>query len=45
MLIEMENVSFRRDQKTILGDINWQVENGQHWAILGMNGEIGRAHV
>lgn len=38
MLIEMENVSFRRDQKTILGDINWQVENGQHWAILGMNG-------
>lgn len=38
MLIEMENVGLKRDHKKILEDINWKVEAGEHWAILGMNG-------
>lgn len=38
MLIEMENVFLKRDDKTIVKDVNWKVEKGQHWAILGMNG-------
>lgn len=38
MLIEMNNVGFKRDGKTILEGINWKVSEGEHWAILGMNG-------
>ncbi|MNM88938.1 putative ABC transporter ATP-binding protein YlmA [compost metagenome] len=36
--IEMNQVSWYRDGKAVLKDINWQVEEGQHWAILGLNG-------
>jgi iron complex transport system ATP-binding protein len=38
MLIEMDNVYLERSGKTIIRDMNWKVESGQHWAILGMNG-------
>lgn len=38
MLIEMQNVCLKRDNKMILEDINWEVKSGEHWAILGMNG-------
>ncbi|HEU5139928.1 MAG TPA: ABC transporter ATP-binding protein [Bacillales bacterium] len=38
MLIEMENVSLKREDKLIVRNINWKVDAGQHWAILGMNG-------
>lgn len=38
MLIDMRNVHFRRKTNTIIEDVSWQVESGQHWAILGMNG-------
>ncbi|MGM8364543.1 ABC transporter ATP-binding protein [Virgibacillus sp. W0181] len=38
MVIDMKNVSWKRTGKTILTDINWQVEKGQHWAVLGLNG-------
>jgi len=37
-IITMQDVSWRRDRKTILQDINWEVTGGQHWAILGLNG-------
>lgn len=37
-IITMQDVSWRRDRKTILHDINWEVSGGQHWAILGLNG-------
>src|SRR5690625_222864 len=37
-IITMQDVSWRRDGKTILEDINWEVTNGQHWAVLGLNG-------
>ncbi|MEK5032266.1 ABC transporter ATP-binding protein [Paenibacillus sp. FSL R7-0302] len=38
MIISLENVSWRREQTMILQDMNWQVEKGQHWCIVGLNG-------
>ena len=37
-LIRLENVSLDRQGKTLLSDLNWTVEKGQTWAILGLNG-------
>ena len=37
-LIRLENVSLARQGKTLLSDLNWTVEKGQTWAILGLNG-------
>lgn len=37
-VIEMEDVSWRREGKEILHNINWQVNKGDHWAVLGLNG-------
>ncbi|MEW9122427.1 MAG: ABC transporter ATP-binding protein [Thermotaleaceae bacterium] len=38
MVIELKEVSFIRDKKYILKDVNWSVSPGEHWAILGLNG-------
>lgn len=37
-LISMKNLSFNRQGRTLLKNLNWQVEKGQTWAILGLNG-------
>src|SRR5699024_4899210 len=37
-IIKMKDVSWRREGKEILHDINWQVNKGEHWAVLGLNG-------
>lgn len=37
-VIDLQSVSWRRQQENILSDINWCVEKGEHWAILGLNG-------
>ena len=37
-LIRLENVSLVRQGKTLLSELNWTVEKGQTWAILGLNG-------
>ncbi|MEW9675242.1 ABC transporter ATP-binding protein [Lentibacillus sp. L22] len=37
-IVEMQNVSWKRQGETILSDINWQVTKGEHWAVLGLNG-------
>ncbi|WP_255507970.1 ABC transporter ATP-binding protein [Lysinibacillus sp. BW-2-10] len=37
-LINLENILLYRNGTTILHDVNWSVEQGQHWAILGLNG-------
>ena len=34
-LIRLENVSLTRQGKTLLSNLNWTVEKGQTWAILG----------
>lgn len=38
LIVELKNVSILRNYKYILKDINWKIERGQHWAILGLNG-------
>ena len=37
-LLAIEDVIVRRANRTILGPINWSVEDGQRWVILGPNG-------
>lgn len=37
-IIEVEHVTLCRGDKTILHDVCWAVERGQHWALLGANG-------
>ncbi len=37
-MFTFENVDFFRDHSTILSSINWKVNKGENWAILGLNG-------
>src|SRR5699024_1445456 len=37
-VVDMKNVSWRRDGKEILSNINWKIKPGEHWAVLGLNG-------
>ena len=36
--ITLENVTLSRQNKTLLKDITWKVNKGEHWAILGLYG-------
>jgi len=38
MVIEMDNISCLLNSKYVLHDINWKINQGEHWAILGLNG-------
>ncbi|UOQ44217.1 ABC transporter ATP-binding protein [Halobacillus salinarum] len=38
MVVELENVSLRRGDRWILKNINWHIEQGEHWVLLGLNG-------
>jgi iron complex transport system ATP-binding protein len=38
MIIDISNVSWDREQKTVLRHMNWQVNDGEHWCLLGLNG-------
>jgi iron complex transport system ATP-binding protein len=37
-VIELENVSFIRQGWAILSGVNWRIEAGQRWALMGANG-------
>ncbi|MEX2578595.1 MAG: ATP-binding cassette domain-containing protein [Verrucomicrobiales bacterium] len=37
-VFEMENVTVQRGGKKILDGIDWRVERGQHWVVVGGNG-------
>jgi len=37
-IIELNNVSWWADNKEILHGIDWSINKGEHWAILGLNG-------
>ena len=37
-IIHYENVTFRRDGKIILDGIDWHINEGENWALLGLNG-------
>lgn len=34
----MTDVSWSRNKKQILKDINWTIKQGEHWVVLGLNG-------
>lgn len=36
--IHFDSVSFVRNNRTILKDIDWSVDRGTHWVVLGANG-------
>ncbi len=36
--LEMNNVSWKRGGKYILRNIDWKVNRGEHWAVIGLNG-------
>lgn len=38
MIIEVKNVSITRDSVYLLKDVNWKINKGEHWAVLGLNG-------
>jgi iron complex transport system ATP-binding protein len=37
-VIVMNNVSWKRENELIVDQMNWQVAQGEHWAVLGLNG-------
>ncbi|MEX2785331.1 ABC transporter ATP-binding protein [Streptococcus sp. H49] len=37
-VISLKNVSLIRQNQTLLKNLNWTVERGQTWAVLGLNG-------
>jgi iron complex transport system ATP-binding protein len=37
-LITCEDVGYHQQGTDILADINWQIDRGQHWSVLGPNG-------
>src|SRR5262245_58534317 len=37
-ILSVSNLIVRRGSTVILNDVNWRVEPGQHWVILGANG-------
>lgn len=38
MVVHMDNVSLKREGKSILSNINWNIEKGEHWILFGLNG-------
>lgn len=37
-VVQVREVTFYRKQRTILSDIDWRIETGRHFALLGANG-------
>ncbi|MCF0155159.1 MAG: ATP-binding cassette domain-containing protein, partial [Veillonella sp.] len=37
-ILHYEDITFRRDGKEILKGVNWHVNKGENWALLGLNG-------
>lgn len=37
-MIQLENVTVKRNGKILLKEINWNIDKGEHWSIIGLNG-------
>jgi iron complex transport system ATP-binding protein len=37
-VISLKNIVWHRNGKDILKNVSWDVQNGEHWALLGLNG-------
>ena len=38
ILLRLQNATVRRPEGVVLQGLNWSLENGQHWVVLGENG-------
>lgn len=38
VVLDLMNVTLQRDDALILQNINWQIEQGEHWVLYGLNG-------
>jgi len=38
MIIDINEVSWEREEKQVLNGLSWNVKQGEHWCILGLNG-------
>ncbi|MBT2571296.1 ABC transporter ATP-binding protein [Planococcus sp. ISL-110] len=38
MVLALEGVTRRRDDKLLLDGVDWQVQKGEHWVLYGLNG-------
>lgn len=38
MVLHLQDVSLRREEKWILQHIDWEIEKGEHWVLYGLNG-------
>ncbi|WP_058305841.1 ABC transporter ATP-binding protein [Gracilibacillus massiliensis] len=38
MVLDLQKVGLKKEGNWILKDINWQINKGEHWALLGLNG-------
>ncbi|MFW5435631.1 ABC transporter ATP-binding protein [Paenibacillus apiarius] len=37
-MVNLRNIWFQREERVILNDVNWTMEQGDHWVLLGRNG-------
>lgn len=37
-VVELDNIHFIRQGRTILSGVNWRIEKGGHWVLMGANG-------
>ncbi|MFC4402105.1 ABC transporter ATP-binding protein [Gracilibacillus xinjiangensis] len=38
MVLELEQVSLKKEGKWILENVDWKINKGEHWVLLGLNG-------
>lgn len=38
MVLQLEDVSLKREGKWILQNVNWEIKKGEHWVLFGLNG-------
>jgi len=38
LVLQLENVSLKREGSLILKNINWNIKKGEHWVLFGLNG-------
>ncbi|MIP45693.1 molybdenum ABC transporter ATP-binding protein, partial [Salmonella enterica] len=36
MIIDVQHVTWKRGPITLLNDVSWRVNEGEHWALLGL---------
>ncbi|RQW13425.1 ATP-binding cassette domain-containing protein [Paenibacillus rhizophilus] len=37
-ILKVSNASWKRGTETLLDQVNWSIEKGQNWALMGLNG-------